>query len=60
MLYKIEYANGNCRNFAHSREDLLSWLKLLNDETITDIRKVYKSGATDSVIEKYKKKYIAK
>lgn len=59
MLYKIEYANGNCRNFTHSREDLLSWLKLLKDETITDIRKVYKSGATDSVIEKYKK-YIAK
>ena len=59
MLYRIEYANSKCYNFAHSREDLLSWLKLLKDETITDIRKVYKSGATDSVIEKYKK-YIAK
>ena len=59
MLYRIEYGNSKCCNFAHSREDLLSWLKLLKDETITDIRKVYKSGATDSVIEKYKK-YIAK
>ena len=53
MLYKIEYANGNCRNFAHSREDLIEWLKLLKDETITDIRKIYKNGISDSVLEKY-------
>ena len=53
MTYRIEYANGKCCNFAHSRNDLLEWLKLLKDETITDIRKVYKSGVSDSVIEKY-------
>lgn len=53
MTYRIEYANGKCYNFAHSRKDLLEWLKLLKDETITDIRKVYKSGVSDSVIEKY-------
>lgn len=54
MLYRIEYANGRCCNFASSRKDLLEWLKILKAETITDIRKVYKSGATDSVLEKYK------
>lgn len=59
MRYRIEYAGGNCCNFAHSREDLLEWLKLLKDETITDIRKVYKNGISDSVLEKYKK-YIEK
>lgn len=53
MIYRIEYANGKCCNFAYSRKDLLEWLKLLKDETITDIRKVYKSGVSDSVIEKY-------
>lgn len=59
MTYRIEYSGGNCCNFAHSREDLLEWLKLLKDETITDIRKVYKNGISDSVLEKYKK-YIEK
>ena len=31
----------------------LEWLKLLKDEEITDIRKIYKNGVTDSVFEKY-------
>ena len=55
MLYRIDYANNKCCNFAHSREDLLSWLKLLKDETITDIRKIYKNGTSDSVLKTYKK-----
>lgn len=59
MNYRIEYAGGKCCNYAHNRADLMDWLKLLKDETVTDIRKVYKSGASDSVIEKYRK-YISK
>lgn len=55
MLYRIEYAGGKCRNFANSREDLIEWLKLLKDETITDILKIRKNGVSDSVIEKYEK-----
>lgn len=43
-----------CCNFANSRKDLLDWLKLLKDEEITDIRKIYKNGVTDSVFEKYR------
>lgn len=53
MRYRIEYASGKCCNFANSRKDLIEWLKLLKDETITDIRKLYKSGVSDSVMEKY-------
>ena len=53
MRYRIEYADGRCCNFANSRKDLLEWLKLLKDEEITDIRKIYKNGVTDSVFEKY-------
>lgn len=53
MRYRIEYADGRCCNYANGRKDLLEWLKLLNSEEITDIRKVYKSGVTDSVMEKY-------
>ena len=59
MLYRIEYAGGNCSNNANGREDLIEWLKLLKDETITDILKIRKNGVSDSVFEKYEK-YIKK
>lgn len=59
MEYRIEYEGGKCCNFASSRKDLLEWLKLLKDEAITDIRKLYKSGVSDSVMEKYEK-YVGK
>ena len=52
MRYRIEYADGRCCNFANSRKDLLDWLKALKDEKVVDIRKVYKNGVTDSVIDK--------
>ena len=55
MEYRIEYADRRCCSFAKSRKDLLEWLKLLKDETISDIRKLYKSGASDSVLDKYSK-----
>lgn len=55
MRYRIEYAGGRCYNFANGRADLIEWLKLLKDETISDIRKLYKSGVPDSVMEKYRK-----
>lgn len=54
MRYRIEYADGRCCNFANSRKDFLEWLKLLKDEEIIDIRKIYKNGVTDSVLEKYR------
>ena len=55
MEYRIEYADGKCCNFAHSRKDLIEWLKLLKDENITDISKIYKNGVSESVIDTYKK-----
>lgn len=55
MEYRIVYCNGQCRNYAHSRKDLLEWLKLLKDETITEINKIYRSGIEESVIESYRK-----
>lgn len=55
MRYRIEYAGGKCCNFANSRKDLIDWLKMLKDETITDIRKLYRSGVSDSVMETYAK-----
>ena len=50
MRYRIEYADGRCCNFANSRKDLLDWLKTLKDEKVVDIRKVYKNGVTDLLI----------
>lgn len=55
MRYRIEYADGKCCNFANSSKDLIEWLKLLKAETITDIRKLYKNGVSDSVLDIYRK-----
>ena len=55
MRYCIEYADGRCCNLVNSSKDLIAWLKLWKEEKITDIRKVYKNGVTDSVMETYKK-----
>ena len=54
MKYRIEYADGRCCNFANSRKDLMERLQILKDETVTDIRKLYKSGVSDSVMDTYK------
>ena len=45
MRYRIEYADGRCCNFANSRKD----------EQIVEIRKIYKSGVTDSVLDSYRR-----
>lgn len=55
MRYRLEYADGRGCNYANSSKELIVWLKLLKDETITDIRKIYKSGVSDSVMEIYEK-----
>lgn len=55
MRYRIECVDTPYCYFAYSRAHLLEWLELLKEEVITDIRKLYKSGASDSVMEKYEK-----
>lgn len=55
MRYRIEYTNGKYCSFANSSRDLIDRLRPLKDETVSDIRKIYKSGATDSIREKYQK-----
>ena len=52
MRYRIEYAGERHCDFANSRPELLERLQSLTAE-VTDIRKVYKSGVTDSVLETY-------
>ena len=55
MEYRIVYYNGQCQNYAHSRKDLLEWLKLLKDETITEISKIYRNGVEEPVTDKYRR-----
>ena len=55
MEYRIVYCNGQCQNYAHSRKDLIEWLKLLKDETITEISKIYRNGVEEPVIDKYRR-----
>ena len=54
MIYRIEYANGCCK-FANSSKDLIKCLDVLEGVHITDIRKLYKNGVSDSVLETYGK-----
>ncbi len=53
MRYRIEYTDGRYCSFANGRKDLLERLKLLKSEEVSDIRKLYKSGVSDSVYELY-------
>lgn len=53
MRYRIEYADGRCCSFADSSKGLIEQLKDLEAEAVEDIRKLYKSGVSDSVMEKY-------
>lgn len=55
MEYRIIYCNGRCHNYAHSRKDLIEWLKLLKDETITEIIKIRRDGVKESVIDRYRR-----
>ena len=59
MKYRIEYAAKRCCNIACNRNDLIERLQHLKDEVVVDIRKVYKSGVSDSVMEIYER-YLRK
>ena len=53
MRYRIERVEGQHCHFVNGRKALLDYLKHAPAGTITDIRKVYQSGVTDSVLEIY-------
>lgn len=55
MNYRIEYADGQCCNIAYGSKDLTEKLKRLGKGTVSDIRKLYKSGVSDSVMEIYER-----
>ncbi|MCM1539325.1 MAG: hypothetical protein NC254_13125 [bacterium] len=58
MRFRIEYADRRCCRFAENSIKLIRCLRLRSDGTITDIRKLYKSGVSDSVMDIYKKYII--
>lgn len=51
MRYRIDFTGERRSMVVDSRKDLLDWLKLLHPNTIEDIRKLYASGVSDSVLE---------
>ena len=59
MKYRIEYEGGCHCEIANDRDELLKKIKSSKSKTIKDIRKEYKSGVSDSVLEKYER-YIIK
>ena len=52
MRYRIEYAGKDPYDFVNSRSELLRRLRNTSRKII-DIRKVYKFGSTDSVLDRY-------
>lgn len=54
MAYRID-ALGRPNQVVRSRKALIEQLKNAAPGTISDIRKLYKSGVSDSVMETYKK-----
>ena len=55
MKYRIEYTDGRCCSFANGSNNLIKQLKQLSSDAVADVRKLFKSGASDSVMELYKK-----
>ncbi len=55
MRYRIDFCGERQSLVVNSRRDLLDWLKLLHPNTIEDIRKLYNSGISYSVIGTYDK-----
>lgn len=55
MRYRIEYTDGRRCNFVNNRTELIKQLEQSKDKNISDIRKLYKNGISDSVMDKYEK-----
>lgn len=55
MKYRIEFADRRCCSIANSRRELIQRLQTLEQGTVEDIRKVYKSGVSDSVKDIYER-----
>ena len=53
MRYRVERREGQHCLIMNSRAELLEYLKHTPSGIITDIRKIYKNGITDSVMETY-------
>lgn len=53
MRYRIEYSSKKCCDFVESRKELLNQLNNTR-YIIADVRKIYKNGSSDSVIDNYK------
>lgn len=58
MKFRIEYTDRKFPEYVIGRKNLLDHLKNLKRKSVADIRKIYKSGVSDSVLEKYGK-YMA-
>lgn len=54
MKYRIEFSDRGCCIFASNRKDLIEQLALLKDRNVSDVRKVYKNGSSDSVLDRYR------
>lgn len=55
MKYLIKYSDESHRSIASDRNDLLKQLKKLRRAEISDIRKLFKDGMSETVLERYER-----
>ena len=52
MRYRVDYVTGYC-SFARNRQELIEELGRMEPGMISDVRRLYKSGVSDLVTEKF-------
>ena len=55
MKYRIEYADGRKCSFATGRDATIRLLENMNREKVSDVRRVYKNGVSETVMESYER-----
>ncbi len=55
MRYRIEYRDGRKCSFTTGRDATIRLLENMERRAVSDVRRLYKSGASDSVMESYER-----
>ena len=55
MKYRIEYADGRKCSFTTGRDATIRLLENMERRAVSDVRRVYKNGITETVMESYER-----
>ena len=55
MMYRIEYVDGRKCSFTTGRDATIRLLENMDREKVSDVRRVYKNGVSETVMESYER-----